>query len=47
MISAFCFLAARRHDAESHRAIGIARLAESGDENALKRQLEQWEDEAE
>lgn len=44
MIKAFCFLLARQRDADSHRQISIARMAQSEDK-AVKSQLEQWEDE--
>jgi hypothetical protein len=45
-IAAFCFLIARREDLESHRELSLMILAQSGDEQAIKKQLSQWEKEA-
>ena len=45
MISAFCFLAQRRIDTDSYRMFGVISLARSGDEKAVKEQVEAWEEE--
>jgi hypothetical protein len=37
----------RRQDAESHRTLSLLCLAQSGDGAAIKKQMDQWEKEAE
>jgi hypothetical protein len=44
-MSAFMFLATKRLHRENYVTLSLLLLAQSGDEKAVKRQLEEWEKE--
>jgi hypothetical protein len=45
-MAAYAFLAVKRQNRETHRDLSILLLAQSGDEKAIKKQLEDWEKDA-
>jgi len=42
-LAAYTFLATKRLQREHHATLSLMLLAQSGDEKAVKRQLEDWE----
>jgi len=45
-MAAFTFLAVKRKNREDHASLSLMLLAQSGDEKAVKKQLETWERDA-
>jgi len=45
-MAAFTFLAVKRQNREAHSTLSLMLLAQSGDEKAVKKQLETWEKDA-